>query len=244
MALIYSVVARGATILAEWSDNVGNFATVTRMLLSKMQSTELEPTPPTLLTSHKDKPPSMTSFLYDGRYAFHCLEHSYSLRFLAMAEKSVGVKLPYRFLNELSQEFIAIYGTEMPQRVVALAYIDSFGPTMKALQTKYNKYIKNGVDDVCPPEMKRVREQIDQIQNVMVENIDKILVRAEKIELLVEKADSINSNTVEFRRQAQQLRRMMWWRQKKLMVIIGGAVMAVATLFTSLEFGFPFRLGS
>eukprot|EP01054_Gregarina_sp_Poly1_P008172 Gregarina_sp_Poly_1__8171@NODE_4733_length_506_cov_62_523918_g1068_i1_p1_GENE_NODE_4733_length_506_cov_62_523918_g1068_i1NODE_4733_length_506_cov_62_523918_g1068_i1_p1_ORF_typecomplete_len128_score10_63Longin/PF13774_6/8_4e10_NODE_4733_length_506_cov_62_523918_g1068_i1121504 len=126
MSLIYSVVARGSTILVEWSDNIGNFATVTRMLLSKMQQNN------DIIS--RNKAPTMISFLYDGRYIFHCLEYGQSLRFLTMAEKSVGVKLPYRFLDELSQEFIASYGVEMPQRVVALAYLDSFGPTMKALQ--------------------------------------------------------------------------------------------------------------
>eukprot|EP01053_Blabericola_migrator_P010219 Blabericola_migrator_1__10218@NODE_570_length_7533_cov_212_053308_g425_i0_p5_GENE_NODE_570_length_7533_cov_212_053308_g425_i0NODE_570_length_7533_cov_212_053308_g425_i0_p5_ORF_typecomplete_len236_score34_65Synaptobrevin/PF00957_21/5_2e23Longin/PF13774_6/1_6e10_NODE_570_length_7533_cov_212_053308_g425_i027933500 len=235
MSLIYSVVARGPTVLAEWSDNIGNFATITRMLLSKMQASHaVDGTAPT---------PSMISFLYDGRYVFHCLEHKSSLKFLVMAEKSVGVKIPYRFLDELSQEFIATYGTDMPQRAIALAYLDSFGPTMKLLQAKYNSIISSGNDDVPPPEMKRVREQIDQIQNVMVENIDKIMARAEKIELLVDKADSISTNTVEFRRQAQQLRRMMWWRQKKLMLMVCGGLASVGILIASLEFGFPFHLG-
>eukprot|EP01056_Protomagalhaensia_sp_Gyna25_P002617 Protomagalhaensia_sp_Gyna_25__2616@NODE_248_length_4190_cov_66_562997_g191_i0_p2_GENE_NODE_248_length_4190_cov_66_562997_g191_i0NODE_248_length_4190_cov_66_562997_g191_i0_p2_ORF_typecomplete_len244_score47_05Synaptobrevin/PF00957_21/1_1e23Longin/PF13774_6/3e08RRF/PF01765_19/0_025Shikimate_dh_N/PF08501_11/0_34Peptidase_S49/PF01343_18/0_19_NODE_248_length_4190_cov_66_562997_g191_i028703601 len=242
MTLIYSVVARGSTVLAEWSENVGNFATITRMLLTKMIQQNAAESHQLSTPAPSSKSPAMISFLYDGRYVFHCLEPPNSLlRFLVMAEKSVGVKIPYRFLDELSREFMASYGTTMPQRVVALAYLDSFGPTMKAIQAKYNKLITSGVEDISPPEIKRVREQIDHIQNVMVENIDKILARAEKIELLVDKADSISSNTVEFRRQAQQLHRMMWWRQKKLILMVCGALGAVGTLLVSLEFGFPFK---
>lgn len=69
---------------------------------------------------------------------------------------------------------------------------------------------------------------------------DRLMARGEKIDLLVDRAGSISANTYEFRRQAQHLQRMMWWRQKKLMLCLSGAAVALGTLITSVEFGFPF----
>lgn len=51
---------------------------------------------------------------------------------------------------------------------------------------------------------------------MMVESIDKVLERGERIELLVEKASLLTENTVTFRRQARTLQRALWWKNVKL----------------------------
>jgi len=55
-----------------------------------------------------------------------------------------------------------------------------------------------------------------QVRNVMIENIDKVLDRGERLELLVDKAENMQGNTFRFRKQARRYRTIMWWRNVKL----------------------------
>lgn len=238
-------------MLAEWSDSTGNFTTVTRMLLARLGGREGD-----FQTPRRQKS-QMISYMYDGKYVFHCLESTaeIGLRFLVMTEKIAGIRMPYKFLLHLRQAFLSKYGAEQPLRSVALAYSDTFGPTMKDLHSKYNDCIEKGIEELPDgavdsaggssgsslSDLMRVREQVDAIQNVMVENIDEIFARSDKIDILVNRAESIMENTFEFRRQAQQYQRMMWWRQKKLIVGVFVAAVSSLAIVMSIEFGLPFR---
>lgn len=55
-----------------------------------------------------------------------------------------------------------------------------------------------------------------QVRNVMIENIDKVLDRGERLELLVDKTENMQGNTFRFRKQARRYRTIMWWRNVKL----------------------------
>jgi hypothetical protein len=50
----------------------------------------------------------------------------------------------------------------------------------------------------------------------MVQNVEQILSRGERIELLVDKTDTMASQATAFRRGARSVRRQMWWRNSKI----------------------------
>ncbi|GAB2232588.1 hypothetical protein Droror1_Dr00011630 [Drosera rotundifolia] len=53
----------------------------------------------------------------------------------------------------------------------------------------------------------------------MIENIDKVLDRGERLELLVDKTATLQGNTLRFRRQACRFRSTVWRRNCKLMYV-------------------------
>jgi vesicle-associated membrane protein 7 len=50
----------------------------------------------------------------------------------------------------------------------------------------------------------------------MIDNIDKVLERGDRLELLVDKTANMQGNTVRFKRQARRFRNTVWWRSVKL----------------------------
>lgn len=54
----------------------------------------------------------------------------------------------------------------------------------------------------------------------MIENIDKVLDRGDRLELLVDKTANLQGNTFRFRKQARRFRSTVWWRNVKLMYIL------------------------
>lgn len=72
-----------------------------------------------------------------------------------------------------------------------------------------------------PPtdELARAQNELDQVKNIMVQNVEQILSRGERIELLVDKTDNMASQATAFRRGARTVRRQMWWKNKRVVAL-------------------------
>jgi hypothetical protein len=77
----------------------------------------------------------------------------------------------------------------------------------------------------------RVRADMDDVKNVMVDNIEKVLKRGEKIELLVDKTDNLNQQSIRFKKHSNQLKQAMWWQNAKMMILVGGVVVVILAIF-------------
>lgn len=60
-------------------------------------------------------------------------------------------------------------------------------------------------------------ESCMQIRTIMVENIDKILERGDRIELLVDKTATMQDGAFHFKKQSKRLRRALWMKNAKLL---------------------------
>ena len=66
-----------------------------------------------------------------------------------------------------------------------------------------------------------LKSQIDDVKDVMVQNIERVLERGEKIELLVDKTDRLNQQAFRFESSSRELRRAMYWRKVRCYVFLG-----------------------
>ena len=53
-----------------------------------------------------------------------------------------------------------------------------------------------------------------------IENIEKVLDRGDRIELLVDKTDTLRADAFRFKRTTREVRRQMWWRDVKMYLIV------------------------
>ena len=58
-------------------------------------------------------------------------------------------------------------------------------------------------------------------KDIMVQNIDSILQRGERLDLLVDKTDTLAGQAYAFRRGARSVRRQQWWRNIRIMALTG-----------------------
>lgn len=68
----------------------------------------------------------------------------------------------------------------------------------------------------------------------MIDNIDKVLERGDRLELLVDKTATMQGNTMRFKRQARRFRNTVWWRNVKLTLV------TTALIIFDWKFSFPF----
>ena len=58
----------------------------------------------------------------------------------------------------------------------------------------------------------RVQVEVSEVKGIMVENIEKVLERGEKLDLLVDKTELLQEGAFNFRREAKRLRQSLWWK--------------------------------
>lgn len=190
MAIRYSMVARGSVVLAEYSSTPSNANTVARQILEKI---------PGMGDSH-------VSYSQD-RYIFHVLRAD-GLTFLCMANDTFGRRIPFTYLEDIHAKFMKAYGRAA---LTALAYAmnDEFSRVLH----QQMEYFSN---DPNADRINRMKGEISQVRNVMIENIDKVLERGDRLELLVDKTANIQNRAFRFKKQTRQFRSAIWWRNVKL----------------------------
>ncbi|KAJ3554006.1 hypothetical protein NM688_g3323 [Phlebia brevispora] len=196
MSLIHALVAQGSTILAEHQGGARDFSQATQTILSKI-------------------PPNNSKLTYVWeQYLFHYISEGGYI-YLVMADDSAGRRMPFTFLAELQQKFISTAQPSTSQSdQPAYSLQGTFGPVIAELMNTYN---------TSPPtdELTRAQAELAQVKDIMVQNVEQILSRGERIELLVDKTDNMASQATAFRRGARTVRRSMWWKNTKVVGLSG-----------------------
>lgn len=195
MAMIYALVARGTDVLAEYTSSglTGNFSQVTRVLLKKIPNED-----------------GRLSYVYD-KYIFHYMVSDH-LTYLVMTDGDFSRQVAFQFLAEIQKRFVATYG-DRGKTALAFAFNADFERVLQAQMDLYNKRKEDS-------KIASINQDISIVKNVMIENIDKVLLRGEKIELLVDKSDQLDQHAMKFKTTATNLKRAMWWKNAKICIVI------------------------
>ncbi|PHT63703.1 Vesicle-associated membrane protein [Capsicum annuum] len=214
--LIYSFVARGTVVLAEHTPYSGNFSTIAVQCLQKLPSNS-------------------------SKYTYSCDGHTFNFLldsgfvFLVVADEPTGRSVPFVFLERVKDDFKKRYGSSIkndgdPHPLAAddedddlfgdrfsIAYnLDrEFGPKLK----EHMEYCMNHPDEMS--KLSKLKAQITEVKGIMMDNIEKVLDRGEKIELLVDKSENLQFQADSFQRQGRQLRRKMWFQNLQMKLMVG-----------------------
>jgi len=131
--------------------------------------------------------------------------------YLCMTEEAFSRAVAFQFLDEIKNRFVATYG-DRSKTAIAFAFQADFSRVMQQLMDKYNSA---KTDKVA-----KVQQEINQVKEVMIKNIDKVLERGEKIELLVDRTEELDAHAFKFKKASKTLKRAMWWKNVKLVVVI------------------------
>lgn len=94
---------------------------------------------------------------------------------------------------------------------------------------------KSGQQDA----FRNVQSEIENVRGIMTENIERVLERGERIDLLVDKTDRLGGSARDFRVRSRGLKRRMWWKNVKLMVLLVVVIVFLLYLFVGFGCGLP-----
>ncbi|KAL6780431.1 Vesicle-associated membrane protein 713 [Auxenochlorella protothecoides] len=192
--ILYALVARGPVILCEYNLVRGNAPLVALNLLEKWVP----------------RPDAKASYVAD-KHVFHLLSDG-ELTYLCMSDESLGRRVAFAFLADVQSTFLAAHGASTRS---ALAYElnTAFEPELRSRMLRLNA-------DPRADALTRIHGDVAELKSIMVDNIDKILDRGERLDLLVERTDDLASSTFTFKREARRVHGALWWRSVRLRVCI------------------------
>ena len=139
--------------------------------------------------------------------------------FLVMCgnDDSTKKRVAFQFLEDIKKDWRLRYDEQVENKAIAFAMQAEFSPILKGQMHRYNndKDFTAGTDNI-----EKIRNQIDNVKEIMCENIDNLLERGEKIELLVDKTDQLSHSAYKFERSSKTLKNAMLWNQIKLYLLI------------------------
>ena len=207
MSILYALIAKNLDIvLCEYSEYNGNFQQITRMLLRKVQ------------------PNRRFTIEYDS-YKYHYINQD-NLTYLCMTS-SFPEDIAFGFLIDVQKQFIEMY--DYDKILSATSYVlESFQEKLKKLMAYYN---------TCPQKTQTgqsIKDLIDA-KSTAVENIEKLISRDQKLNIIVAKSDALNTQSRNINNIAQKIKTQQKLKKMRNMrLIIGGAIIFVILLFIVL----------
>jgi hypothetical protein len=132
------------------------------------------------------------TYQYDN-YSFHYVVEN-GICYLCMSDQLNKHRIPFAFLNDMKQRFLATYGNEEPLTAIAFAYNEEFSHVIKNRMEFFNsEEADRSIDNIGA-----VKSQIEDVKSTMVQNIESLLERGEKIELLVDRTENLRTSSFLF----------------------------------------------
>ena len=168
--------------------------------------------------------PGRRSYAYEG-FSFHFLTEGRFI-FLCM-EKGCPAPKAFAFLAEMQQSWRQTFADTR----VAASFKD-FNLTLSEMRARTER---GGIDD----DLEEVNAKLSKTKEIMSDNIEKVLDRGEKIELLVDKTDNLHQQAFRFARSSTQLKRQYQWQDLRCKLIMGAAVVGVCLMIGMMLCGGP-----
>ena len=211
MTILYSLVSRKEVVLAEYTSASGNFPQIVRNFLPKLSVQD-----------------GRMSYTYDNFVFHYCCEDT--IIYLAMCNEVAKDqrRVPFAFLDDVKSKFISMYG-DKAQTAIAFSLNKEFSKILKTQMEFFNSPSGDSFS--------ALNSKIDEVKNVMYENIESVLARGEKLEILVDKSEALQQQAFVFQRSARDLKSAMWWRQVKIYLLIFGVVALIILIISMVACG-------
>ncbi|KAF2208958.1 hypothetical protein CERZMDRAFT_100947 [Cercospora zeae-maydis SCOH1-5] len=229
--LLYSCIAYNSTILTEHTSSASsNTSSLASLILPKIDHKSAQK----LTYTHQE---NFIHYISDAAPSSSDPSSlsAAGLTYLVVAKSDLGRRVPFGFLVEIKKRFLAQYDPERTTFGSLPAYgAAAFNSELKKLMVEFGT-TKSGQEDA----FRNVQSEIDNVRGIMTENIERVLERGERIDLLVDKTDRLGGSARDFRVRSRGLKRRMWWKNVKLMVLLVVVIVFLLYLFVGFGCGLP-----
>jgi vesicle-associated membrane protein 7 len=153
------------------------------------------------------------------------------VRVIGSSLTGVGRRIPFIFLDDIKQRFTSKYNDDQVDQAIAYG-LNEFS---SVIQERMDYFVHDPDADA----FRRARGELAQVKDIMVQNIERVLERGERIDILVDRTEDLNHAAFAFRKRSTALKRAMWWKNAKLMLLLGFVAIMAVYFTISGACGFP-----
>ena len=134
------------------------------------------------------------SYEYD-KYVFDYIIEN-NIIYLCMCDDNSKRRIPFAFLEDIKQKFIDTYGSRA-QTAIAFSFNEEFSKVLKKQLEFFNSPSADAFASI--------NTKLDETKNVMIQNIEMVLERGEKLEILVDKTEELHQQAFIFQKSAKNM---------------------------------------
>eukprot|EP01099_Mayorella_cantabrigiensis_P007627 TRINITY_DN682_c0_g1_i3.p1 TRINITY_DN682_c0_g1~~TRINITY_DN682_c0_g1_i3.p1 ORF type:complete len:171 (-),score=53.65 TRINITY_DN682_c0_g1_i3:203-715(-) len=150
------------------------------------------------------------------------LRHSYNYVvekggcYLCVSTDGIAKRICFAYIERLKQEFEKKY---RGNNTLAKEF-------SRFMESEKNFFSNNPEAD----QIRGIQAQVDQVKEIMMDNIEKVLARGEKLEDLDRKAEQLMNNTEVFHKKSKKLKCEMLKKNLKLIVILVVVILVILAI--------------
>eukprot|EP00347_Sterkiella_histriomuscorum_P014256 403361576 len=184
MPIYYGLVAKKQNIiLAEFTEYNGNFQQITMQLMQRVV------------------PDTKKTFELED-FLFHYISED-GLTVMCMTDKAIQKKIAFAFMQDVRKTLISSYSPRELENAKAYG-LSTFTDKIREKMTYYNDNpitINDKTDELM--------RELNGLKDSMVENIDRLIERDGKIEVILQKAESLSTYSKTYRANARRAKNKM-----------------------------------
>lgn len=206
-AICYGAVVYNRQILCSHQSGTGNYETVFRSVLPQVQ------------TSRSGE---KTAFNVEGGMTVYVLVEQ-GVAFCVLAPTNFGKQRSFNCLDALKRNFESadLFGRVVDAGAGGLSW--SFGNTLQMQMEKHSK--ADGSQQV-----REMQSKVDEVKDVMVQNVKKVMDRGEKLDDLMDRAEDLEIKADQFRSTTKEVRKKFWWQNMRMKLIIAASLILIITV--------------
>ncbi|KAL9263310.1 Vesicle-associated membrane protein 724-like protein [Drosera capensis] len=213
-SFLYSFVARGTTILAEFSESSSTpngLGTVAERCLLNLPS-----------KSNK------FTYNYDDHAFFFLVDNGYI--YCVVAKDSISQTLSFAYLDRVKADFKDRCGGGKADTATARSLNTEFGPILE----EHMKYVISHAEEM--DKLSKLNSQVSDIKVIIMENIDKVRDRGENLTNLVDKAEELGTAAEGYKNTGQKVRMHMWFQNMKIKLTVITVTRRNEIIWTARDF--------
>ena len=201
-SIVYTLIARSTkTVLCDYTEFTGNFQQISLLILGRIK---------------KD---SKCEIEYNDYKYYYDDEND--ITFLCMCE-NFEAEVAFQYLSELKK----IFREKYEEKTIRTAYsygLNEFQNSIKDLATSYEKNPKTKID--------KLSNQVTQTAEVLHENIEKLLQRNEKLNIIAQKSKRLQDNSDLYIKTIHDIKKKQKMKKYRNYAMIAGFVICILFLY-------------
>jgi len=200
-------------VLTKYASCVGNFSEISDLVISKIPYGDGKMT------------------YKHGNYLYHYIQEN-GLVYLCITEEGFSQKDAFQFLEKTQTRFKKRFSLRA-ETATAYSLNTEFSLVIREEMDRFNKTNTNNDHE----KITMIQDEVNQVKDIMVRNIDELVERGEKLDLLVDKTDNLSATAVTFKTTTRAVHHQMWWKHIRWSIAVGLAVLIFLYIIISLSCG-------
>ena len=126
----------------------------------------------------------------------------------------------FAFLEAVATDFLGTY-RERAEAGLAGSLQHAYAPKLSKTLHFYN-------NDPSVSKFGTVQQKISQVKEVALATLEKAMARGEKLEVLVDKSETLQASAGTFEKKAKEVRDVFWWRNARVWATLIGLLVVGA----------------